>query len=272
MTFAVFTNSAQGATFVLCIVGIPITILVTVFRFIGTRRARRKVNLEDWFALVALISFLVHSSTALWTVATLNGKDLFAPGQLPPSQVIRTRKVGYVSQLNFSFNPTFAKLSLLALYYRIFSVNVIFLYWIWSLAVIQVCWFIAMVLCRAMVCLPLEALWDTTVPGRCLNVPVLLASDWSVNAALAFAMTALGIFMVRTLSMSGNSKWKLGVLFILGGLRYRYNRVDPSLWEYLQSDIFMGCDCPYACQLNLLLRARASDYLSQNSDNHENDI
>lgn len=75
-----------------------------------------------------------------------------------------------------------------------------------------------MFLCRTMVCIPAEKNWDKTVPGRCLNVPVLLAVDWSINAALAFAMVALGIFMVRTLAMSTQSKVKLGLLFILGGL------------------------------------------------------
>lgn len=75
-----------------------------------------------------------------------------------------------------------------------------------------------MFLCRAMVCIPVEKLWDTTATGRCLDVPVLLAVDWSVNATLTFAMVALGIFMVRTLAMSRSSKFKLGLLFILGGL------------------------------------------------------
>lgn len=126
--------------------------------------------------------------------------------------------MGYVMQVNFPFNPTFAKLSLLALYYRIFLVNLTFLRCIWSLVVLQVCWFLAMFLCRALVCISVEKVWNTTASGRCLNVPVLLAVDWSVNAALAFAMVALGMFMVRTLAMSTSSKLKVGLLFILGGL------------------------------------------------------
>lgn len=121
-------------------------------------------------------------------------------------------------QVNVPFNPTFAKLSLLALYYRIFSIKSTFARWVWCLVIFQVCWFLAMVLCRIMFCLPIEKLWLETIPGRCLNVPLLLAVDWSVNAALAFALIALGMCMVRTLAISKSAKRRLGLLFVLGGL------------------------------------------------------
>lgn len=52
----------------ICILAIPITTLATVFRFLGTRRSGRKVDLEDWLALLALISFWLHAATALWSM------------------------------------------------------------------------------------------------------------------------------------------------------------------------------------------------------------
>lgn len=57
-----------------------------------------------------------------------------------------------------------------------------------------------------------------TVPGTCVDPSLLLAAGESVNAAIAFAMIGLAMWMVRTLSMSSRSKWKLRVLFVLGGM------------------------------------------------------
>lgn len=122
-------------------------------------------------------------------------------------------------QLNFPFNPTFAKLSLLALYFRIFSTNPVFKRWVWVLVILQICWFLAIFLCRIMFCLPIQRVWHMdTVPGTCVDPSLLLAAGESVNAAIAFAMIGLAMWMVRTLSMSSRSKWKLRVLFVLGGM------------------------------------------------------
>ncbi|ROV86730.1 hypothetical protein VMCG_10907 [Cytospora schulzeri] len=137
---------------------------------------------------------------------------------MPAWQLVQMSEVGYVMQLNFPINPTFAKLSLLALYFRIFSVNPIFKRWVWLLATLQICWFLAIFLCRVMFCLPIQKLWLAPTPGRCIDPSLLLAAGESVNAVIAFSMIALAMWMVRTLSISNGSKWRLRLLFVLGGL------------------------------------------------------
>lgn len=121
-------------------------------------------------------------------------------------------------QLNFPFNPAFAKLSLLVLYFRVFFVNSTFKRWIWALSVVQVCWFISVLLVRINFCRPIQKLWLPATPGVCLNPSYLLASGEAVNAFIAFFMIGLAMWMVRTLSMSTSSKRRLRVLFVLGGL------------------------------------------------------
>lgn len=68
MAFGVYRDRLQGATFTICVIAIPICTLATVFRFLGTRRAGRKINFEDWFALIALLSLWVHAATTLWSM------------------------------------------------------------------------------------------------------------------------------------------------------------------------------------------------------------
>lgn len=127
-------------------------------------------------------------------------------------------QVGYVMQLNFPVNPTFAKLSLLALYYRIFKIRREFVRWMLLLVILQICWFLAIFLTRVMFCIPLSNLWTANFPKGCIDASLLLAAGEAVNAAIAFAMVALAMFMVRTLAMSNSTKWKLRFLFVLGGL------------------------------------------------------
>lgn len=67
MAFEIFRDPQQGAGFVLCVVTIPICILATILRFSGTIRASRKIQWEDWFALLALIFHLLYATMFLFS-------------------------------------------------------------------------------------------------------------------------------------------------------------------------------------------------------------
>ena len=67
MTFNVFNNSEEGTGFVVAVVSIPICFFAVFLRFLSTTRAGRKINVEDWFALLALLTFLVYTSIDLWS-------------------------------------------------------------------------------------------------------------------------------------------------------------------------------------------------------------
>lgn len=118
----------------------------------------------------------------------------------------------------FSVNQTFAKLSLLVLYHRVFSVSRTCTHWIYFLGTIQVLWCLAMVFVRCFMCTPVHKVWEPTVPGTCINSQVLLAAGEVVNSVIDFAMVGLAIHMARTLLLSTKMKWKLSLLFALGGL------------------------------------------------------
>ncbi|KAH7318290.1 hypothetical protein B0I35DRAFT_238845 [Stachybotrys elegans] len=218
MPFNVFDESLQGAVFLICVITVPICTLITILRFVGTKRAGRAINWDDWFALVALVSFWLHAAVTLWTILILNGRDRFAQGSMSPNELVTMSQVGYAMQLNFPVNPTFAKLSLLVLYFRIFSINRKFARWVWALAIIQICWFLAIFLTRAMFCIPVSTLWSANFPRGCIDPSLLLAAGESVNAAISFAMIALAMYMVRTLIMSSGTRWKLRALFVFGGI------------------------------------------------------
>lgn len=67
MAFKVFDDKAHGTGFVVAVVTIPICILATALRFYISKLPGKKIGLEDWFALVALLAFLVYTGCNLWS-------------------------------------------------------------------------------------------------------------------------------------------------------------------------------------------------------------
>ena len=66
----VFDRYEYRAGFFVCIITAPICILATILRFVATRRTSRKLGLEDWFALLALLPYLTYTVMFLWSKCT----------------------------------------------------------------------------------------------------------------------------------------------------------------------------------------------------------
>lgn len=67
MSFNVFHESEHGTAFIVAVVSIPISVLVVFVRVLSTVRASKKIGMENWFALLALVTFLVYASIDLWS-------------------------------------------------------------------------------------------------------------------------------------------------------------------------------------------------------------
>lgn len=118
----------------------------------------------------------------------------------------------------YAGNQLFAKLSLIFLYHRLFSVNTTFLYWLYVLGSVQTAWGIALYLAKIFRCTPFEKIWNPTVAGRCVDSGPFLAATEAVNSLIDFIMIGLAIWIVRSLQLDKSSKWKLYFLFTIGGL------------------------------------------------------
>jgi hypothetical protein len=118
----------------------------------------------------------------------------------------------------FCMQQLFAKLSLLCLYYRLFSVGRAFVRCIYFLGTVQVLWSIATYLVHYFECNPPARLWNKKIPGTCVNSPAFLAAGETPNSLVDFAMVVMAIWIVQSLKMSTAVKLKLSILFSLGGL------------------------------------------------------
>ena len=118
----------------------------------------------------------------------------------------------------FCGNQLFTKLSLLFLYYRIFGVDKRFTRWLYVLGGVQIAWFISVYIVKWMLCNPVRYNWDKSGPGSCIAIGPFLAASETINSAVDFAMLGLAVWIVQSLHMSRSTKWRLSVLFSLGGL------------------------------------------------------
>ncbi|ORY71957.1 uncharacterized protein BCR38DRAFT_418509 [Pseudomassariella vexata] len=256
MAFSVYNDSEQGAAFTLIIVTLPICILSTILRFTSTRHSERKVGLEDWFALLALLFYLGYVGLLTSILVLMNGRNVFELGELPLSTVTAIFKLGYVMNEMDPGNQTFAKLSLLALYYRFFSSSRKFAYWVYFVGTAQVMWYISIFWVRWFACLPVSSTWDLTEAGTCINQNAFFASTESINSAIDFVMVGMAIWMVKSLRLSIKTKWQLSFVFMLGGfsgvvgiikIAEAYgsigSNIENAIWNVVQLACSIICCC-----------------------------
>lgn len=115
-------------------------------------------------------------------------------------------------------DQTLAKLSICALYYRIFGVNRAYRPWIYLIGAVQIATYMALLIMQFLQCQPLNKFWRYWVPGYCMPETTILLALEPPNALVDFALVALALAMIRPLQMQSSAKLKLRLLFGLGSL------------------------------------------------------
>ncbi|CAH0038991.1 unnamed protein product [Clonostachys rhizophaga] len=154
-------------------------------------------------------------------------------------------------------DQTLAKLSICALYLRLFGVKRSNRIWVYILAALQILSYLVLVILQPLQCRPINKFWQYWAEGECLSFSVILAAVEPLNSVIDFALVILAIFMIRSLKMKVDAKWKLCFLFGLGslagifgfvkmGLSYDYKPetiVVLGLWAVVQSVAGIICCC-----------------------------
>ncbi|KAI0013519.1 hypothetical protein F4779DRAFT_564124 [Xylariaceae sp. FL0662B] len=210
-----FSDSTSRGLFIFSIVMGIVCSLATTLRFVSTIRSNRKVSLDDWFALGALLSYLVYISLDLTSISLVSGKDL---DTLSSDELTRLGKILFATIPFYPLNQCFAKFSILYLYYRLFSVNKVFVRWTYIIGASQITISILTLFINLFSCIPVSYSWDFDEDGWCLDQAAVFAGTESVNSAVDLAMLVLSCFIVHELRLKMSTKLKLGVIFLVGSL------------------------------------------------------
>ncbi|KAI1115191.1 hypothetical protein F5Y14DRAFT_411434 [Nemania sp. NC0429] len=257
MAFAVFRNEAHKAQFLVGIITAPFAILSVVLRFWAVRRAGVKYGAEDWLALTALflsISYFGVTTGDLIFAHGDNSVDLLHS----PKRLILLRQLVYVALWLYFWQQLFVKLSILALYYRLFKVHRACALCIYALVAYHVLLTIGASLFLAFQCYPLLKWFNPLAPGRCVSEGTFVAVTESINSFGDFLIVILAVTMVRWLQMPASTKRKLSFLFGLGilagligfikiGVSYSNDAVYVfsliAVWSNVQELVCLFCCC-----------------------------
>ncbi|KAF7865955.1 hypothetical protein EAF04_006119 [Stromatinia cepivora] len=121
MAFHVFDAPGQGAYFVILVVSAVVCIVALVLRILATNISARKLGLEDWLAVGAVAVFLARDAVAIRALTIINGRGLELATDLVAYE--NAFKLVFVSDVITMLDQSLAKLSICALYYRIFGVK-----------------------------------------------------------------------------------------------------------------------------------------------------
>ena len=125
----------------------------------------------------------------------------------------------YLTSLLNGMCETFARLSIIFLYHRIFAVQQ---WMMWSLRVVgalTVAWMVIIIFVVSLQCRPIKALLDPTVIApRCLNNSLGLLVTEIVNACLDLVLLSLPISSVAKLRLDLRERLGMAGLFAMGGL------------------------------------------------------
>ncbi|KAI1100350.1 hypothetical protein F4804DRAFT_319288 [Jackrogersella minutella] len=217
MALNVFHDPQEAAGWILSVILAPICIIATALRFLATKRGGRKIGWEDYYALLALVFFLPYVGYLIWILTLANGRPLTVFIKENPQQWTEAAKVGLNMNGLYGVQQTFAKFSLLALYYRLFWVERTFAIIVWVVAFVQGAWGIVVLLVHIFACIPVAKSWQPELPGYCVDINTFFDVYEPVNAAIDFFMAGMAIWMLHALQMKKKTQWYLSGLFILGG-------------------------------------------------------
>ncbi|RYP69622.1 hypothetical protein DL769_005242 [Monosporascus sp. CRB-8-3] len=204
--------------FVVLIIFTPIGIVVTALRFVATRRSARKPGLEDWLAVAATLFFTLTDLGGLMAISILNGREIAQEIAESPLDYKRMRQWDMVGLYSYFAHTLTVKLSVLALYYRIFGINRAYRIWIYLLGGSQTVLFIIFCIFQGLHCKPFDRYFDRSIPGTCKDDGTVILGGETPNSIIDFAMVILAMFMIRRLQLSSTMKWRLRLLFGLGTL------------------------------------------------------
>jgi hypothetical protein len=123
-----------------------------------------------------------------------------------------------INAILYATSAATAKLAIIFLYRRIFSVEVLFRRCTAVVGILNVCWWLTSVLGVILSCIPMKKFWDPTVEGRCWDSGPFWLTMSIFELLLDVILLCLPLWVVSHLQLRGKRRLGLAGIFLLGGL------------------------------------------------------
>lgn len=132
-----------------------------------------------------------------------------SPAALTCSQVL------FSGTFLYSITIFFTKLSILCLYHRTFPVRSVRIC-TYIVGVIVLVWTVVCCTAGAVVCVPLEKLWNSTIDGSCFDLSKFYVGIQIPNVVTDVAIFIIPLPVVRSLPLPTHERWSLVAIFGVG--------------------------------------------------------
>ncbi|KAK1981120.1 hypothetical protein LZ30DRAFT_658100 [Colletotrichum cereale] len=232
------------------------TAMVIVLRCIARRVGKIQLWWDDWTALIALFFLTLTVGCGVAHVELGFGLHYW---QVEPGNVKPILQLFYATQMFYVMKQVTAKVSICAMYLRIFVAR-------WSRIavigiivslVVQHFLFFFMVLFQ---CTPIQSIWDRSIPGSCLNITAIGYAGAALTITYDFILIVLPLPQLLKLNISMRKKLVPIFLLTLGSvacvasmIRLKFlvsfantfdatwDNVEIVIWSTLEINLAMIC-------------------------------
>ncbi|KAI3395067.1 hypothetical protein diail_1824 [Diaporthe ilicicola] len=258
------TTTAAGATM------IALSVIVVVCRFYIRLKLKSGLKWDDWFILISLTSIItagvlvvaastVDPDSAWLSISQSDPNYVYTPGN--ETHLL----LSWVSSIFYFCVVCAAKLSILFMYKRIFSVSPVFRRQVYLVVTIVSMYWVAIVLADIFNCIPFKYSWISSMSPApyCFNFNLFWFSTGIIETVLDVVIISLPVSMVAKLHLSVKKRIGIGGVFLLGAFgivtgairvwsAYLPGQRSPSwgeseVWSSIHAGVCIICACLPVC-------------------------
>ncbi|EOO00993.1 putative integral membrane protein [Phaeoacremonium minimum UCRPA7] len=217
---------------------VSMTVLAVIsvgLRLLSRHLKAQQLWWDDWMIIFSLAWNLV----VVGFIFAMYGAGMgIHADKVPLDQIVLMAKFLLVAEILYAWNLCWTKISLLLMYYRIFRFP-FFKRMAYAIGAFIIAWGITITFLFIFICVPVQKLWYTDLPGHCINQ----VGTWIANAASTIvtdlAILVLPIPQVWKLQLRKPEKIALTFAFCLGffvvfasayrfSVLFSYSNADPT--------------------------------------------
>jgi hypothetical protein len=216
------------------IIPVPASALALILRIKARRMTKMGVGYDDGLSIAAWFVALGYSILLIvWTTCYHMGRKI---GHLPDAEVdyilVKSHEILFASEILYSWSIFLSKMSVLTFYRRLFQFSSIRV----PIIILMVCsgiWITVRTFMTIFHCMPVQAYWDKSIDGKCLNNigQYYLGTDLT-HCLMDFIILALPLFEVVRMKLIFGQKIAVIGIFSLGSLYVSLSRHCINMATY----------------------------------------
>ncbi|KAI3330091.1 hypothetical protein F4824DRAFT_505450 [Ustulina deusta] len=280
----------------------PLSTIVTIFvgLRIGVRiRCGVAIGVDDWLILCSLLlSWGLYVLGVTFVQYGGLGRPLAVNLAINPQRFLISQNILFSSEFLYPSVIATTKLSILAMYYRIFPTRYI-KYGKLVVGSITTMWWTAYILVTIFQCMPIAKVLDKSIQGYCLPLYAFFLGSSIPNIVTDIVILSLPLYEIRKLHLPLRNRAALAGIFLLGagvtaisGVRLWYHIellekgtnsdltldfYNPVLWTILEPDLAIICACLpitgpplFRALIDSYLLRQFSNFISKSQKGEEN--